>query len=189
MADRLYLSYWVRGFSPMSMLRHYEQMMGLFPFSRLRRADSVFRVYAVAYTEPLLMETPVAPPVDPGAVLAAAGEFNASDVCFELDTAWDLWTWDTEWKLAPSPVTLSCFGPEFERERDEHLRIDFGLDQQFLPGEGGPEGVRMIRENVQSLLRLVHDVDEKLKIEHRLLWSESGENFAERLQTTLQKFS
>jgi hypothetical protein len=39
---------------------------------------------------------------------------------------------------------------------------------------------------VQSLLRLVHDLEEKLSVERRLLWSESGENFAEKLRESLQ---
>jgi hypothetical protein len=185
MADRLYLSYWVRGFSPMTMLQQYEKMLRLFPFSRLRRADSVFRIHAIAYTEPLLLETPVTPPVDPSAIVATAAEFPAADVCYEIDSAWDLWAWDQDWKLAPSPVTLSCYGPKFETEEGENLRIDFGLDEQFLPGPGGPESVRMVRDNIQSLLRLVHDIDNKLKVERRQLWSESGENFADRLHATL----
>lgn len=186
MADRLYLSYWVGGFNAANMLRHYEKMLRLFPFSRLRRADSVFRIHAVSYAEPLLAEQPVAPPPDAGAIAAAAMEFTAPDVCYEVESAWDLWTWDGDWKLAPSVVTLSCFGPEFEREQGENLRVDFGLDEQFLPGPGGSEGVRMIRENIQSLLRLVHDIDNQLNAERRRLWSESGENFADRLQATLR---
>lgn len=189
MADRLYLSYWINGFSPMTMLRHYEKMLRLFPFSRLRRADSVFRIHAVSYAEPHLLETPVAPPVDPGAIVASAAEFTASDVCYELDTAWDLWTWEDDWKLAPSGVTLSCYGPEFESDLNENLRIDFGLDERYLPGAGGSDGVRMVRENIQSLLRLVHDLDNKLNVDQRRLWSESGENFAERLQTTLRNLT
>jgi hypothetical protein len=44
----------------------------------------------------------------------------------------------------------------------------------------------MVRANIQSLLRLVHDMDDRLKVERRQLWSESGVNFAERLETTLR---
>ena len=187
MADRLYLSCWIRGFGPMSMLRHYEKVLQSFPFSNLRRGDSAFRVYALEYAEPALIEVPVAAPVNPAAVIASAKEFQNADACFELEAAWDLWTLDEEWKLAPSRVLISCYGPEFSHDTDDHLRIDFGLDEQFLPGPGGPEGIRMIRANVQSLLRLVHDLDDRLRLDRRQLWSESGENFAELLEKNLRQ--
>jgi hypothetical protein len=189
MADRLYLSYWLSGFTPVSMLRHYGKMLDLFPFSKLRRADSVFRVYALEYSEPPLVELPVGSPVHVPGVLEAAKEFENADACYELETSWDLWRWEQDWRLAPSLVTLSCFGPEFVMETDENLRIDFGLDEQFLPGIGGAEGMRMVRSNIQSLLRLVHDLDNKLNVERRLLWSESGVNFAERLESSLRGFN
>jgi hypothetical protein len=186
MADRLYLSYWIRGFSAMSMLRHYEQALRLFPFSKLGKSESTFRVYAIEYTEPTLLDIPVTAPVNPESVIASAQDFHSSDGAYELETAWDLWNWDEDWKLAPSRVVISCFGPEFNNQSGEHLRIDFGLDQQFLPGPSGLEGMRMVRANIQSLLRLVHDLDENLQVEHRQLWSESGENFAELLEAALQ---
>ncbi len=189
MADRLYLSYWIHGFTPMSMFKHYHKMLALFPFSKLRRSDSVFRVYAIEYSESPLVELPVAAPVSAQSVLEAASEFQSIDACYELDCAWDLWRWDQDWKLAPSRVTLSCFGPEFSLETDENLRIDFGLDEQFLPGTGGAEGMRMVRANIQSLLRLVHELDDVLNMDRRQLWSESGENFAQRLESTLRDFT
>lgn len=187
MADRLYVSYWVRGFGPMSMLRHYEKVLQAFPFSKLKRSDSAFRIYALEYSEPPLIEEPVAAPVNPTAVIDSAKEFQNTDACYELEAAWDLWAFDGEWKLAPSRVLISCFGPEFSHETDENLRIEFGLDEQFLPGAGGAEGMPMIRANIQSLLRLVHDLDERLRVDRRQLWSESGENFAERLEATLRQ--
>ncbi|MCP5113820.1 MAG: hypothetical protein GY953_23555, partial [bacterium] len=46
MADRLFLSYCIRGYTEHNMLRHYERMLRAFPFSRLRpRAE--LRAYAL----------------------------------------------------------------------------------------------------------------------------------------------
>ena len=45
----------------------------------------------------------------------------------------------------------------------------------------------MSQSNLKSLLRLVHDTDEALTVESRQLSTESGENFAERLQTALEE--
>lgn len=186
MADRLNVSYWLRGFGPLTMLREYEKMLRLFPYSKLRRADSTFRIYVLEHVEPPMMEIPVASPINVDGVIATAKEFESTDACYELETSWDLWALEEEWKLGPSRVLLTCLGPDFANEGGEHLRIDFGLDRQFLPEPGDFEGARIIKENIQSLLRLVHDLDDRLKVERRQLWSESGENFAQRLQAALQ---
>ena len=131
-----------------------------------------------------MLDVPVAAPVNAASVIASASEFQNADACYELESAWDLWTLDQEWRLAPSRVLLTCSGPEFANETGENLRIDFGLDEQFLPSRG--EDLRMVRANIQSLLRLVHDLDETLGADRRQLWSESGGNFAERLGAELR---
>ena len=43
----------------------------------------------------------------------------------------------------------------------------------------------MIQFNIKSLLKLVHDLDDALPTETRLLWSESCENFSEKLHQAL----
>jgi hypothetical protein len=196
MPDRLYLSLWLRGFSSVNMLRHFEQALRIFPFSKLSKTESTLRIYALEYREPPEFEEPFPQPLDPAAVIERAKCFLNADSCYELETAWDLWRWDpgertgdkpeNAWQLAPGKLTIACFGPEFDRNSDEHLRIDFGVESTFLPVPASPEGMAMIRANVQSLLRLVHDLEEKLSVERRLLWSESGENFAEKLRESLQ---
>jgi len=188
MADRLYVSCWIPGFNAMSMPKLYEKALRLFPFSKLRRTNSVFRIYALEYVEPPLLEVPLAIPVDVDDIVASATEFQSIDACYELETAWDLWSWDGDWKLAPTSVLISCFGPEFSHDTDEHLRVEFGLEEQFLPGAAGPGGLKMLRANIQSLLRLVHDFDDRLKLERRQLWSESGQNLGPRLESALRQY-
>jgi hypothetical protein len=185
MADRLYLSIWLKGVSPLNLFGPYEKMLAAFPYSKLAQNESNLTIYAVAYSEPPLLETPLLPPVEPEAIIRIASEFQNTDVCCEVTTYWDLWRYEKDWGLAPVPVQLTCYAPDFEHELGEHLRIDFGLESQFLPSENAPGGLAMIRGNIQSLLRLVHDLDQALPVERRLLWSESGGNFAERLQSAL----
>jgi hypothetical protein len=185
MADRLYASYWLHGFTAMNMLRHYEKMMAAFPFSKLAKSESILRVHGVSYREPTVFEAAFPPPLDVEAVLTAARDFHNADGAYELSTTWDLWHWDGDWKLLPAPVILSCHGPEFESENGANLEIEFGLEEQFLPTTDRPGGLKMIRSNIQSLLRLMHDMDQVLQVERRQLWSESGENFAERLEIAL----
>jgi hypothetical protein len=45
----------------------------------------------------------------------------------------------------------------------------------------------MARSNIRSLLHLVRELDGALNAESRKLWTESGENFAERLQAALEE--
>ena len=65
------------------------------------------------------------------------------------------------------------------------MRIDFGVDTAFLPDPTLAGSTRLIHSNIKSLLHLVHEIEEALPLERRLLETESGENFAEKLTQTL----
>jgi hypothetical protein len=211
MADQLFLSYWLRNYSDSTMLRNYEKLLRLFPFSLLAQQATTFKIMAVDPSEPVVAEIPYSPPVPIDAVLAVAKDFQNADASYRLETWWDLWQFDVEWKLAPARVALCCFGPEFnqspsglERAPDSQpssvisfpnpnedaaigcaLEIEFGIDANFLPQPDLPDSPRMIESNIKSLLKLVHDLDDALPVETRRLWSESGENFAEKLHQAL----
>lgn len=216
MADQLFLSYWLRNYNESTMLRNYEKLLRLFPFSRLTKQASTFKIMAVDPNEPVVAEVPYSPPVPIDAVLAVAKDFQNADACFRLETWWDLWQFGSdesraEWKLGPSRVALCCFGPEFDQSPSGNsgareaprtpviefphagddlglgcaLEVEFGIDAHFLPQPDLPGSTRMIESNIKSLLKLVHDLDDALPVETRRLWSESGENFAEKLQQAL----
>jgi hypothetical protein len=185
MADQLFLSYWLRGFNDLNMLRHYEKVLRLFPFSVLSKQPSVFRIIPVDYQQPAGFERAYPLPPDISQVLAAATDFQHPDSCYSLEATWDLWQHETDWQLAPAPVSLVCFGVEFENETGDNLRIEFGVDSNFLPQPGAPGEVLMVQSNIRSLLKLVHDLDDKLGAERRLLWTESGENFHHKLERAL----
>ncbi len=211
MADQLFLSYWLRNYSEGTMLRNYEKLLRLFPFSRLGQQPSTFKIMAVDVSEPVVAEIPYSPPVPINDVLAVAKDFQNADSSYRLETWWDLWQFDGEWKLAPARVALCCFGPEFNQSPSGDalpldvprtpviafpspsddaalgcaLEIEFGIDANFLPQPDLPDSPRMIESNIKSLLKLVHDLDDALPVETRRLWSESGENFAEKLHQAL----
>jgi hypothetical protein len=188
-SDRLYLSCWIRGFDQTNMLRHFGKMLELFPFSKLARRGPALRIYAIELAEPPLMEREFPLGAEPGAILDAAREFTKDDCACQVETFWDLWQYEQEWKLAPAALTLACFGPGFENERTGDLRIEFGLDARFLPQPQIPGSPRMVQSNVQSLLHLVGELKQGLDLESQQLWSESGVNFAELLAHTLEAFN
>ena len=186
MADRLYLSVWLRNPNPENQLFRFERLLRAFPFSKLTKGESTLRVYGVDFTQAPIAETLLAGVVQPETVIEMCKEFFAPDSAFQLDAFWDIWRYeDDDWSFAPAPVSIYSFSREFEREDNEDFRIEFGLDTQFLPISETAGGVRMVRSNIQSLLSLVKDIENRLPIERRVLWSESGENFAEVLQRKL----
>ncbi|MGA3028871.1 MAG: hypothetical protein ABSF98_29375 [Bryobacteraceae bacterium] len=189
MADQLYLSYWITGFTEHNMLRFYEKALRLFPVSRLNRNASTLRITPIAVTEPAVFEQAFAPGFTTEDVIAAAQAFRHADCCYQFDTSWDLWQNERDWALQPSRVSLACFGPEFERDLGENLRVDFGVDANFLPRTDVPTALATAQSNIRSLLKFVHDLDDALGAPRRQLWTESGESFAERLQRLLSEES
>jgi hypothetical protein len=185
MADRLYLSYWLTGFTENNMLRFFEKALRLFPVSRLNPNASTLRITPLNETEPAIFERAFPPDFAVEHVIAAAREFLHPDSCYEFDTSWDLWQFEEEWRLKPSRVSLLCFGPEFERDLDENLRVDFGVDANFLPHNEAPNALAMAQSNIRSLLKFVHEVDDAFGAPRRQLWTESGESFVDSLQRLL----
>lgn len=185
MADRLFLSLWLRDQPPVAAPARLERLLERFPFSRLAPRVSL-AVRAVSTREaPLFEDSFATGGLAPLSEAAAA--WTSDDAAFEVDGAWDLLTEEAgAWKLSPVHVLILAFGPGFERDEGEDLRIEFGTETPFVPKPESPESFRYVQENIRSLLRLVKDIEESLPVARRKLWSESGANFAERLASLAQ---
>lgn len=188
MPDRLYLSLWLKEYRPELMLVRFGQLLRTFPFSQLRPGISLLKVVAIAEAEPPLLERAFAQPPTVEEVIRAAGEFSGPDCALVAEGYWELWRWEGEWRLRPSPVALSCYGPLFDNELGDHLRAELGLEAQFLPDPARPGAARVARSNLRSVVRLSEDLEKALPVERRLLWSESGENFAALVEEALAGF-
>src|SRR6266852_4107093 len=101
MSDRLYFSCGVRGANETNMLRHFEKLLGKFPFSKLAARGPVLRVYVIEHTEPPALEREFLPGALPQEMIAQAREFAQGDCCVEIDVAWDLWQYHGDWNLHP----------------------------------------------------------------------------------------
>jgi hypothetical protein len=189
--DQLFLSIWLERHARASRQRHFQKLLQLFPFSQREQPQSVVSIHAVDSTEPPLLERPVNGPVNLEEIFAILNDYKGEDVAYRLETWWDLWQFSDDWKLAPALAALSCFGPEFDNGTDreatdqEDLRIDFGVDSNFLPQPEIEGSARLVQSNIKSLLRLVHEIDSALPVRARRLETELGDNFAERLQGML----
>jgi hypothetical protein len=202
MADELYLSLWFPNF----------RVAGLPPalVSVIRQLDAVgasSRVHAAAAYPISWNETPVyqriydadeAEESIPELAVAAATEQLHDDFAYEFELRWDLWTpevgggLDPVWKKQPSLVRVVGFGPDFDEgsyEQNGHVRVDFGLDTSFLQEEVDldPESAEKLQQNVQTLVEFTNAVQKNCGISSRLLWSESGENLAQKLIARLQR--
>ncbi|MBS1825820.1 MAG: hypothetical protein JST93_10905 [Acidobacteria bacterium] len=186
MSDRLTLSCWLRNFGPLSMIPQWEKLLGVFPFSKLSQRSTVLRVYAVNLSEPVIFERAYAPPFDPAEAVAISREFQHEDCAYQLECAWDLMELgEQDWQMAPVNVSLWCFGPEFDNDTTDHVRVEFGLEDTFLPSPDDDASIRASHTNLRSLMRLVDQIGAKLPVERKHLWSESGVNFAQKLQAAL----
>jgi hypothetical protein len=189
--DHLFLSIWLDPENRDGRLRHFEELLRLFPFSAREQPQSVVSIHAIDTTEPVLLERPVNGPIDVSEVISIFRDYQGDDVAYRLESWWELWRFEEDWKLAPAAVALSCFGPEFDNGTDdqpseqEDFRIEFGVDSNYLPRLELPGSARLIESNIKSLLRLVRDIESSLPVMKRRLETESGENFADRLQQIL----
>jgi hypothetical protein len=189
--DQLFLSIWLDRHSQPNRLRHFQKLLRLFPFSQREQPQSTVSILAVDVTEPPLLEKAMNGPVDIADIEATLSDYKGDDIAYQVESWWDLWQFEEDWHLKPARVMLSCFGPAFdngtERESSaqEDIRIDFGVDSNYLPGEGAPGGARIVESNIKSLLRLVHELESAIPVANRRLETESGENFANRLQQVL----
>jgi hypothetical protein len=189
MTDQLYLSIWLYPGARAKRLKQFEQLLRLFPFSQRPQGQTTVSVQAVDSTEPPLLERPMNGPVDVEDILETLHDYTGDDVAQRVESFWDLWQYiDENWVLAPARVALICQGPEFDNNTDqpmhdqEQLRIEFGVDTNYLPQPDIPGSARLTESNLRSLLRLVHELDSTLPVRKRKLETESGDNFAERLQ-------
>ena len=183
MGDPLFLSLWLRGYSPIALPLYLRKALSVFPYSALAPM-SILRIYAISLHEPPILEEFIEGVPDPQAVAQQAQELMHEDSAFQLETQWDLYQWDGEWELKPSRVLIEVYGPEFEGTSGEHVRVDVGPEGLYLP-QPQSDQLRPVQSNIRSLLRLTQDLEEELSVEHRLLWSDEAENFAERLGALL----
>ncbi|MBN8729247.1 MAG: hypothetical protein J0L64_01810 [Acidobacteria bacterium] len=186
MADSVRLSFWLRGFTEHNMLSLYERVLRRFPYSRLAPAG-MLRIFALDYSEPPVLEEEFDDAANTSAILSIIREHFHNDCAFQLDCCWDLWHYGEDWSLKPCAVSLAIFGPFFESPWGEQVQIDLGLDFLYLPSPGVPPNPRALRSNIRSVLHLAEDMQRILPVDKRALWSESGENLAERLQEAVEE--
>ncbi len=202
MADRLYLSLWFPNFrlpalAP-AMVSVLKQFSGTGQATRVHAAAA----YPISWNEApfyqRIYEEDEVQESSPEQAVVEATEILHDDFAYEFELKWDLWgleavgELDPTWKQEPSIVRVAGFGPEFDEgayEQNGHVRVDFGLDTPFLLEEVELDqvGAECVKRNVQKLVEVTNAIQENCGISSRLLWSDSGENLAQKLIARLQR--
>ena len=194
MADPLYLNLWFPSFEVDDMLPHALNVMRQFPFSVARPGITYLALHPVSWNEPTILERRLTPGVSAEAAVLIASDLLHEDYAYLFEAFWDLWvvTGNGEWTLQPSPVKFLVHGTEFDEgvhQQEGHIQVDLGLDLPFLQ-EDVPltsEAEVRVRTNVQKLVEFTSKVEKNSGANARLLWSESEQNFAQKLIARLQK--
>jgi len=184
MADPLFLSLWLRGYSPLALPVYFKKAIAHFPHSKLN-PKSTLRVFPLSFQESPLHEEFLDEALDPEYAVSQARQFLHEDCAFTLESRWELYQFHEDWELRPAKIQIEVFGPDFDTPRGEHLRIDFGPSELFLPHPAS-DNLLPVQSNIRSLLHVVQDLEANLSVERPLLWSEDDDNFAERLRAMLE---
>lgn len=193
--DPLYLSLWFPDFELEEMLPRALAVMRQFPFSATQPGIRYVSVHPVSWNEPTILEQRFTTGLPPEQAVVIAADLLHEDYAYLFDAAWDLWVPvknEQEWSLEPRPVQFLVHGTEFDDgafQQDGHIEVDFGLDSPFLQEEVQltSEAEIRVRANVYKLVEFTSKAEKASGASGRLLWSESEENFAQKLVTRLQK--
>jgi hypothetical protein len=202
MADKLYLSLWFPNFRLQSLATAMVSVIKQFSGDGSEPQVHAAAAYPLSWNEtPLyqrIYEKDEVQEATPERAVAAATENLHDDYAYEFEVKWDLWQAETvggldaTWKQEPVTVRVVGFGPEFDDgayEQNGHVRVDFGLDTPFLQDEVDLDEVNAeyIKRNVQRMVDVTNAIQQNCGISSRLLWSDSGENLAQKLIARLQR--
>jgi hypothetical protein len=205
MADQLYLSLWYANFRftqlPAALERVLQQFAAVGGSDKVKAAT----VYPLGWNESPVYQwvhsdKDPAENAEPIQAITRATEILHEDYAYEFEVEWELWAPDSEggeqlaWKLEPRLVRITGFGPEFDEgsfEQNGQVRIDLGSDTPFLQEEVAlsAESAGYVKRNVQKLVDLTTLMQKNAGAATRLLWSESGENLAQKLIARLQQLN
>jgi len=198
MADRVYFSLWLDGFSVASMLPAWAKALAEFPVSSLAPGIRQLAVYPFRWGETPVLEQSFQEGAGVGQAVVLAAEFLHQDYAYEVELNWDVWAPRQpglldQWEKVAQTVAVASLGLQFEDDDTAdhpHLLLDLGLDSLFLPDDADPEALAealegvagtCFRENIAQLLAYVQKLEINLPVTRRLLWSTSGEDLGERI--------
>ncbi len=197
MPERLYLSLWLKEYDGERVLAALGKVLEAFPFSDAQQGVRSVSVHPLDWSEPPAMEQEFAQGTEASYAMDLALEFQHPDCAYQIVVYWDLWEFRRNgepggWRRTPRAVEIFAYGPEFEGREEErgHLELDLGLESPFLaeeePGDFAFDYGERVQANIQKLVDLTRGLSQSVRPQKRLLWTESGENFAEKIEQSFE---
>ena len=196
MPDRLFLSVWLKEYDEERALTALEKTLEAFPYSPAVPGVRSVSVHPLDWSEPVAMEEEFAEGAEAAYAMELAAEFKNPDCAYQATAFWDLWEFRQNggaggWRQIPHAVKIIAYGPQFEgRQERGHLELDLGLETPFLAEEEpiafASDYRERIQANIQKLVELVRALSGRLPTRRRLLWTESGESFVEKIERSFE---
>ena len=151
MANRAYVTFWLRNYSEQGMLEQFERLLETVPLSSPGPGFRRLIVRAIGPAEiPLAEHDLRVANVKPADIIALAKEYVNADTAYEVEASWDLWRWDADtsrWLRGPEPLLLTCQGEAYDdgaAGASGHFLVDAGLEHLYtghagLLGSGSAE--------------------------------------------------
>ena len=143
MGNRAYLNVWCRELSEATLPFTFQSFLGTVPASASRPGFTQLILRAVSHAEPPLIEHDLRQrPLDATEIVAAASEILHSDVRYEVEAHWDLWSYDAQqegWLLGPQRLEIICQGEEYDDgawSESGHFCVDLGFEHLFTGYSG-----------------------------------------------------
>lgn len=143
MANRVYITFWLRNYSEQTMLEQFERFLQTVPLSSAGPGFRRLIVRAIGPAETPLIEHDLSGiSAKPADIVALAREYVNADSAFEVEASWELWRWDANtgrWIRGPEPLLLTCQGEAYDDGAAAafgHFLVDAGLEHLYTGHAG-----------------------------------------------------
>ncbi len=192
MGDRIRFSLWFDSQTTAQILPRLAHAAEVLPIEALERGVRQFRVVALNWSEPALVEELATSGMTVAQAMEEMRGFVHDDCACEMELAWQLWDYgEAGWAQAPHPVRFTSLGPSFGEglaAEAGQVSVDFGLDEAFL-AEAAPwntETRRHLQANILQLLAYCHKTQEQMRPRARRLWSDEDADWTDKLVRRLR---
>lgn len=186
MANHAYLNVWCKDFPEEIILERFGAFLQTVPFSAAKPGFTYLTVRAVDAAELPVLELDLrAAPLDAPGVVEIASEQLHSDCSYEVNSFWDLSTFDTavgKTKTEPQALDISCRGEDYSDglwRESGHFEVNLGFEH-FFTGHAGLLGVRQIRQAAPQSPEETHFME-------AMAWPENLEKYEEMTRENIRK--
>jgi|HubBroStandDraft_1064217.scaffolds.fasta_scaffold02207_3 hypothetical protein len=186
MSNQAYLSIWCKQFDEENLLPQFAAFLGTVPFSAAKPGFSYLVIRAIDASEsPILEQDLRSVPLDPAGIIEIARDHLNSDCAYEVETHWDLGTFDAssaKWIVEPQPLEIYCHGEDYDDafwRENGHIEVKLGFEH-FFTGHAGLLGIR-------PGAKAVAESPEEARFLEAMAWPENLQRYHEKTRENVRK--